>query len=236
MLKPQYWLKYRKARRAVDGYPPYDLPHKGEAGEGELDEAQVRENFQYFMNVRQVRLAYFRDWMTQHFRLSLSFDGDSVIALEEWLWEYGGGVLKEQPDMHLFYGRNEPRWDGVLAGYNIAIDAAIFVGEFLIFRRPQLHWTHCSYSFVGSEQYVESRLHSPFIGGFPMKSCATDPIDQTFGIMMDGLKQAKIGEARYRPPRCGIVYACRSALHLANVPEPKGDEVFISGDYSHEPL
>jgi hypothetical protein len=54
--------------------------------------------------------------------------------------------------------------------------------------------------------------------------------------MMDSLDQSKIGEARYRAPRCGIVYDCRSALYLADVPEPEDGEVFTFGDYSNEPL
>jgi hypothetical protein len=236
MIKPQYWLKHWQARRAVVGYPVYDMPHKGEAEEGDLTEPQVHENFEYFMRVRQERLAFFRDWMKRHFHLDLSLDGNSVIALEDWLWDRGGGLLEDRPNIGSIYACNDPRWEGALAGYNIAIDAAILVGEFLISRRPHLHWTHCGYSLVGNGQYEESRLHHPFIGGFPMKSLSSHPIYETFGTMKGSLQQSKIGEPRYRAPRSGIVYDCRSKLYLANVPEPKDGEAFIFGDYSNEPI
>jgi hypothetical protein len=236
MIKPQYWLKHRQARRAVIGYPVYDMPHKGEAAEGELTETEVEENFEYFMRVRRERLAFFRDWMNRHFHLALSLDGNSVVALEAWLWDYGGGLLEDRPNIGSIYACNEPRWEGALAGYNVAIDAAILVGEFLLSRRANLYWTHRAYSVSARGHYVESRLHHPFIGGFPIRTLASDPIYETFATMKKSLWQSKIGEPRYRAPRTGIVYDCRSNLYLANVPEPKYGEVFTFGDYSNEPL
>lgn len=235
MIKPQYWLRHLSAQRAIVGYPAYDMPHKGEAEEGELTEAQAHENFEYFMRQRQDRLGFFRNWLAKNFRLNLGLDGYGIIALEEWLWGYGGGFLKEGPNLGAIYARNFPPWKDALAGYNVAIDAAIFVGEFLISRRVHLHWTHCAYS-VGKNGYIESRLNHPFIGGFPMKSLATDPIHQTFGTMVESLTQSKIGVGRYRAPRAGISYDCRSALYLANVPELRVGEVFTFKDYSNEPL
>jgi hypothetical protein len=236
MIKPYLWLRHHRACRAVAGYPLYDVPRKAYEEEGALTEPQVHENFEYFMRVRHERLAFLRSRLARRFDLDIGLDGAGIIALEDWLEDYGGGLVTDEPDMYLIWGNYQPIWQGLRAGYNVAIDAAIFVGEFLIARRPHLHWTHLAYSIGRDGQYVESRLHRPFIGGFPMKSLASDPIYQAFGTIMTSLEQSKIGAKRYRAPRCGLVYDSRSALYLANVPEPKESEVFTFGDYSHEPL
>ncbi len=236
MTKPQYWFKHYKARRAVSNYPRYDLPHKGCAEERELTVTQIRENFDYFIEVRLSRLEFFKGWLKENFSIDLSFIGSSVVELENWLWDYGGGLLKEEPAMHGIYECNRPSWEGDRAGYNVAIDAAIYVGEFPISRRRHLHWTIRTYSLRRYGNFLESMFHRPLVGGFPMKTLAVNPIYQTFGTMLSGLEQSKIGIKRYRAPRSGIVYDCRSGIFLADVPAPKMGEVFIFGDYTNEPL
>ncbi len=65
MIHPRYWIKHLVARRALRGYPLYDVPHK--QAERAMTGAEALENFNYFMSVRLGRLAYFVHWMTKNF-------------------------------------------------------------------------------------------------------------------------------------------------------------------------
>lgn len=55
MIRPHFWLKHFLARRAVRRYPLYDVPHK--RAEATMSEAEVQENFAYFMRVRLDRFS-----------------------------------------------------------------------------------------------------------------------------------------------------------------------------------
>lgn len=54
MIYPRYWIKHSIARRALRGYPLYDVPHK--QSERTMTEAEAQENFHYFMSVRLIAL------------------------------------------------------------------------------------------------------------------------------------------------------------------------------------
>ena len=36
-------------------------------------------------------------------------------------------------------GNYQPRWEGAYAGYDVMMDLGIFLGEYLIAKRPRLH-------------------------------------------------------------------------------------------------
>lgn len=76
MIHPKFWLKHARARRALRGYPLYDVPHK--QAEGTLSEKEARENFDYFMRVRLERLAFFQEWLKKNFGVNATLDGDGV--------------------------------------------------------------------------------------------------------------------------------------------------------------
>jgi len=88
-------VRLRKARleveRALHDYPLYDPPHKVE--EGRLPKEKAAENFDYFMRVRMKRVAQFREWLRQHFAVTVTLDEEGVRALGRWGNDYAGWLL-----------------------------------------------------------------------------------------------------------------------------------------------
>ena len=78
MIYPKLFLRHWKVRRAIVGYPLYDVPNK--QAEETLDEARVQENFAYFMRVRLDRLANFQKWLREWFGVRASLDGNGLLA------------------------------------------------------------------------------------------------------------------------------------------------------------
>jgi hypothetical protein len=138
MIHPRYWLKHAAARRAVGNYPLYDVPHK--QAERTLDEMRVQDNFAYFMRVRLDRLAFFRNWLRTNFRIDAALDGDGLRKVSQWVDEYGGGLIADEPNCQTIFASYQPRWEREHAGYNVIIDLGIFLGEYLITKRPRLFW------------------------------------------------------------------------------------------------
>jgi hypothetical protein len=140
MLLPQAWLRKRRLERALRGYPLYDPPHKVE--ERLLSQEKAAENFEYFMRVREQRLAFFRDWLRRHFGVTLTADERGVRALNRWGNKYAGLLQVTGPDGHptSSYFTYEPAWTGEYAGLNVLFDMGIALGEFIIANCPKLHW------------------------------------------------------------------------------------------------
>jgi hypothetical protein len=140
MLLPQAWLRKLWLRRALRDYPLYDPPHKVE--ERLLTKERATENFDYFMRVRQQRVAYFRDWLRRNFGVIITLDEKGVRALSRWGNKYAGLLLDEGPggdptDSYFIY---DPPWTGENAGYNVIFDMGIMFGEAMIAGCPNLRW------------------------------------------------------------------------------------------------
>jgi len=136
-----FWFETRKKRllrieEAMAGYSFYDRPHKRKPSE--LHEAQ--ENFDYFMHVRLERLASFRSWLHTHFDVNASFDSDGVFKTSQWLDRYAEGLISSNDrDQHSFplYSK---WWTEKDPTYSVLFDLGIFVGEFVIDKRPWCRW------------------------------------------------------------------------------------------------
>lgn len=140
MLLPQMWLRRVWLRRSLRDYPLYDPPHKVE--ERLLSKEEAAENFDYFMRVRQQRLAYFENWLRHRFWATLTPDRAGVKALSRWGNKYAGLLLTARPDGHPnnSYFTYDPPWTGENAGCNVLFDMGIALGEFIIVNCPKLHW------------------------------------------------------------------------------------------------
>jgi hypothetical protein len=140
MLLPQVWLRKFWLRRALRDYPPYDPPHKVE--ERLLAKEKATENFDYFMRVRQRRVAYFRGWLRRYFGVTITLDERGVRALSRWGNKYAGLLLDHGPggDPTDSYFTYDPPWTGENAGYNVIFDMGIMLGEAMIASCPKLHW------------------------------------------------------------------------------------------------
>lgn len=141
MLLPQAWLRQRYLRRALRGYPLYDPPHKVE--ERLLSREKAIENFDYFMQVRQQRAAFFQSWLRRHFRVAATPDEGGVRALSRWGNRYAGLLLYHEGlgvKPRESYFTYAPPWTRAFVGCNVLIDMGIAYGEIILASCPKLHW------------------------------------------------------------------------------------------------
>jgi hypothetical protein len=140
MILPQTWLRKRLLRRAFRDYPLYDPPHKVE--ERLLPKEKAAGNFDYFMQVRQQRLAYLQSWLRRHFGVTVTLDEKGMRALSRWGNKYAGLFIVQKPEVHRAgsYFNYDPPWTGDNAGYNVLFDMGIALGEAIIVSCPKLRW------------------------------------------------------------------------------------------------
>jgi hypothetical protein len=140
MLLPHMWLRKLWLRHTLRRYPLYDPPNKVE--ERLLSPEKARENFDYFMQVREQRVAFFYEWLHRHFWITLTPDSDGVRALNRWGNRYAGLLLERNPRGNLThtYFTYDPAWTGDNAGCNALFDMGITLGESLIACCPKLRW------------------------------------------------------------------------------------------------
>jgi hypothetical protein len=135
---PRLWLKHWRARQALTNYPLYDVPHK--AAERTLPEEQARENFDYFMRVKLDRLVFFQSWLRNNFRVNASLDAGGAQSVDRWVDDYGGGLIGDEWGRSSIFDSYQPTWIRRYAGCNVMVDLGIFMGEFMILKRPKLYW------------------------------------------------------------------------------------------------
>jgi hypothetical protein len=231
MIYPKLFFKHLKARRAIRDYPLYDVPNKRE--EETLDEPRVQENFAYFMEVRLDRLAYFQNWLREWFGVRASLDGDGLLSLNAWINRYGGGLIGDEPDVMTIFATYEPAWLGDYAGYNVMIDIGIFVGEYLIAKRPQLHWEIYRGHPEEDGELAGPNLKRPQLGGLP-RQWGCDVLGLGYGSVAEARQTSHIGHNPAVGDPDGLIKFCKESLYLTNVPDD--DSPFIVGDYSNEPI
>jgi hypothetical protein len=231
MIYPSLFFKHLKARRALAGYPLYDVPNK--QAEATLDEARVQENFDYFMKVRLDRLGFFRKWLADWFGRTASLNGDGVLALNAWVNAYGGGLIGDQFDCATKFESYQPAWVGEYVGYNVMVDIGIFLGEYLIAKRPKLHWEIYRGHLDEDGEFSGPNLKRPHLGGFP-RGWKNDMFGQGYGVVATARAMSHIGHEPLVGDPDNMIKHCKSSLYLANVPDD--GEPFVFGDYSNEPI
>ena len=79
----------------------------------------------------------------------------------------------------------QPIWIDECAGYNIIIDIGMFLGEYLISKRPHLRWQFHS----GNDLAPAGKKHwsylRPIIGGFPRSNWAHDVLGDGYGAVAE---------------------------------------------------
>jgi hypothetical protein len=231
VIHPRFWFKHMRARRAVRGYPLYDVPH--EQAEGTLPENQVQENFDYFMKVRLERLAFFRKWLLDNFGVNASLDGDGVRAVSRWVDDYGGGVIGDDTGAMTIFATYQPRWVGDYAGYNVMIDLGIFLGEYLISKRPRLHWEIYRGHAVEPATFKSIGYRRPHLGGMP-RGWGCDVLMPGYGLIAGSRDECKFQLDRPKPEMGALIRRAKSDLYCSNLPD--GEEPIIIGDSSNEQL
>jgi hypothetical protein len=228
---PRLWLKHWRVRQALVNYPLYDVPHK--TRERDLPEAQVRENFAYFMRVRHKRLADFQSWLHGNFRYDASLDAAGAEQLSRWIDEYGGGVIDDEPGSMSIFESYSPTWVDRYAGYNTMIDLGIFMGEFIILKRPKLFWEIYQGHEIEPATFESAGYQRPIIGGLP-RGWKKDVLTLGYGSIANSHEASKIGHNRisYGPTR--IIPHLKSTLYAARLPD--GTDPLVIGDSRNEQL
>ena len=231
MIYPRLWLKHVKARRAIVNYPIYDVPNKQE--ERTLEEPRVQENFVYFMRVRLDRLSFFQQWLREWFGVRATLNGNGLLALNEWGNAYGGGLIGDFPNMSTIFAIYHPAWRGEYGGYNVMVDIGILIGEYLIAKRPQLHWEIYRGHPDEDGELTGPNLKRPQLSGFP-RGWGDDLLGLGYGVVADSRMRSHIGHRPSVGDPDGMIKQCKSSLYLANVPDD--DKAFIVGDCTNEPI
>jgi hypothetical protein len=231
MIYPTSIIKFMKVGRAIANYPVYDVPNKQE--ERTLDEPRVQENFDYFMRVRLDRLAFFQKWLREWFGVNATLDGNGLLALNAWVNAYGGGLIGDQFNTQTIFETYQPPWVGEHAGYNVMIDIGIFVGEYLIVKRPKLHWEIYRGHPDEDGELTGPNLKRPQLGGFP-RGWGDDVLGLGYGVVAGARKSSHIGHNPVINDPDGMIKQCKSSLYLANAPDDGSP--FIVGDYGNEPI
>jgi hypothetical protein len=231
MIYPTRFFKHLKARRAIRAYPVYDVPNKQE--ERTLDESRVQQNFAYFMKMRLARLAFFQNWLRQWFGVRATVNGDGLLALNAWINAYGGGLIGDQFNTQTIFETYHPAWVGEYAGYNVMVDIGIFIGEYLIAKRPQLHWKIYRGHLDDDGELTGPNLKRPQLGGFPRQG-GDDVLGLGHGSVAGARARSHVGHRPALGDPDGLIKLCRASLYLANAPDD--DLPFIVGDYSNEPI
>jgi hypothetical protein len=178
--------------RALDDYPLYDPPHKVE--ERRLPKEKAAENFDYFMRVRMQRVAQLRDWIQQHFAVTVTLDEEGVKVLGRWGNDYAGWLLArgaeghpQSPDTHYHpYYAYDPPWTGENAGMNVVFDMGITLGEAIIASCPTLHWDFDPISAILPKTARMLKrtpglgFQRPMLTGFDNPAYESKPLEVTF--------------------------------------------------------
>ncbi|MDH6259750.1 hypothetical protein [Bradyrhizobium sp. BR13661] len=231
MIYPTLFFKHLKVRRAIRDYPLYDVPNKQE--ERTLDEASVQANFAYFMRVRLDRLAFFQNWLRDWFGVRAALNGDGLLALNGWINRYGGGLIDDATNIQTIFETYQPAWRGKYAGYNVMVDIGIFIGEYLITKRPQLRWEIYRGHLNDDSELTGPNLKRPNLAGFP-RQWTEDALGLGYGVIAGSRKRAHIAGRPHLGDRNAMINHCKQSLQLANAPD--NGTPYIFGDYSNEPI
>jgi hypothetical protein len=129
-------MRLSRVKNAIANYPFYDRPHKQKP----KLLRQAQDNFDYFMRVRLHRLEFFQGWLQTHFDVNPSFNGDGASAVSRWLDRYGEALLSDDDRDQYSFPYYSKSWTKENPTYSVIFDLGIFVGEFVIEKRPWCHW------------------------------------------------------------------------------------------------
>jgi hypothetical protein len=186
MLLPHIPLRKRRLERSWRDYPVYDPPHRRE--ERLLTTDESFENFDYFMRVRRERRSHFRDWLLQHFGVSVTADEKGMLQLNRWGNKYAGLLLPRGPTGHPTYSyfTYSPSWTGESTGNNILFDTGIVLGETIISVCPNVRWDMDPISAIlprtakDMKKTEYSSFHRPTLAGFNNPAYTPMPLHDVY--------------------------------------------------------
>jgi len=216
-------------RRAIRNYPLYDVLHK--QAERTLGEERVQDNFAYFMGVRLERLAFFRSWLRTNFLIDVDLDGDGLRKVSRWVDACGGALIPHEPNRQAIFEGYHPSWESEYAGYNVIVDIGIFLGEYLIAKRPQLFWEIYRGHELEPDCFDSTDYLKPCLGGMP-RLWKSFPLMTGYGAVRNSRYLALI--RNYSASGDILLGMAKSTLYRSRLPDGTG--AIVLGDSSNEPL
>jgi hypothetical protein len=113
------------------------------------------------------------------------------------------------------------------------VDIGIFVGEYLIAKRPKLYWEIYRGHPDEDGELTGPNLKRPQLGGFPRRG-GEDVLGLGYGAIATARAMSHVGHSPAVGDRNGTIKRCKSALYLAKTPDD--GRPFTIGDYSNEPI
>lgn len=159
---PRYWSTRRRLISSLKDYPVYTPPRVGI--EMLMSSTDARENFDFFMAQRPVRIEALRRLLST-FEIELDFTEPCKALLDGWVERYGAFLFVRETGSS-FLTRN-PAWDGCRLGLNVIHDLAVYVGECAIQESPHLSWemyTDVPPGFQSTSEYFQKPANAGFQG------------------------------------------------------------------------
>ncbi|MGA2045578.1 MAG: hypothetical protein ABSG83_19695, partial [Roseiarcus sp.] len=117
--------------------------------------------------------------------------------------------------------------------YNVMLDIGIFLGEYLIAKRPILHWAIYRGHAIEPATFRSPSYLRPIVAGLP-RGWISDVLKTGYGVVISNRERANIGHARGIYMSDALVLKAKSALYDARMPD--GNDPIILGDPTNEPL
>jgi hypothetical protein len=189
---------------AVADYPVYQPPHRqGPNHPNRLrikgDEkyihsfrdflARGRENFEYFLENRETRLAALQAFLAK-FDVKMSRDDAGLAAVSAWCPDNCGVLaskFRDNATRQAFFQMLEP-WTGSRRGFNVIFDLGVFLGEAVIARNHHLSWDYRP----GASDDGSATLSGYQIIGFANKRDWFDPPQRMYGICLNAEDDLRI--------------------------------------------
>ena len=105
--------------------------------------AHGRENFTYFMEHRDARLAALGTFL-EKFEVKMDIDDNGLNSVSAWCPQNCGALvadLRTDAVRQAFLQMSEP-WEGWRCGFNVIFDIGVFLGECVIARNKRLNWEY----------------------------------------------------------------------------------------------
>jgi hypothetical protein len=218
---PKHLIEQRRRMTdAMVGYPVYEPPYrqgpnhpshlqiKGDEEYARLFReflAQGRENFAYFMESRDARLAALRAFLTK-FEVTIGLDDTGLAAVSAWCPENCGALvanLRANAIRQAFFQMRQP-WTEWQRGFNVIFDLGLFLGECVIARNNCLTWNYRS----GSSDDGSTNLSGYEIIGFRNKRDWLDPAQYMYNVCLnaeDDLRLKRVGRFLRADTLIGVV-------------------------------
>jgi hypothetical protein len=138
MRYPRAWLDSIRLRKALQDYPPYAPPHRGDCMS--LSQEEGEENYAYFLDQKPARLERFVRLLAK-FDVPASLDDAGLRCINEWVHRYGGHlVARDTASSHETFVSFSPSWTEANLPLNVIWDLAIYAGEYITSANPSHRW------------------------------------------------------------------------------------------------